>query len=41
MIEHLEDSLLGDYLPTSQYQNDLKNQKFLQLKSILKKQKNP
>jgi hypothetical protein len=37
MIEHLEDSLLGDYLPTSQYQNDLKNEKFLQLKSILKK----
>ncbi|MDA9119420.1 DUF3578 domain-containing protein [Opitutales bacterium] len=37
MIEHLEDSLLGDYLPTLQYDNDLKNPKFLQLKSILKK----
>jgi len=32
MIEHLENSLLGDYFPTSQYQHDFENEKFLRLK---------
>ena len=35
MIEHLENSLLGDYFPTSQYGGNHSNSKFKDLKATV------
>jgi hypothetical protein len=36
MIEYLEDSLLGDYFPTGQYNGNQRNPKFIDLKNAVK-----